>query len=187
MSRVPPLDEATLSDEQRRVYDAIAAGPRGYVRGPLAVWLQSPGLAHRAQELGAFCRYGSSLPQRLSELAIVTTASHWRAGYEWHVHATIAGRAGIADDVLEAIRTRTQPPFVHADERIVHRFATELLTMHRIADETWQRAQEILGMRAVVDLVGVLGYYGLISMTINAFEIPVPDGAVDAFANVSEP
>jgi 4-carboxymuconolactone decarboxylase len=33
----------------------------------------------------------------------------------------------------------------------------------------------------VVDLVGVLGYYGLISMTINAFEIPLPDGSQDPF------
>jgi len=96
VTREPVLDVGSMSEEQRRVYDAIAAGPRGVVRGPLAVWLQSPGLAQRAQDLGAFCRYGSSLPPRLSELAILVTGAHWRAGYEWCVHAPIARSAGLA-------------------------------------------------------------------------------------------
>jgi 4-carboxymuconolactone decarboxylase len=76
MSRVPDLDPEKLSPEQRKVYDAIVAGPRGRVVGPLRVWLQSPELADRAQALGAFCRFGTSLPPRLSELAILVTAAH---------------------------------------------------------------------------------------------------------------
>jgi 4-carboxymuconolactone decarboxylase len=183
MSRVPALSVEALNDEQRRVYYAIAAGPRGSVPGPLAVWLQSPQLAQRAQELGVFCRYGSSLPARLSELAIVTTAAYWRAGYEWYAHAALALHAGITEEALEAIRKRETPVLVQPDERIVYEFATELLTTHRIPDTTWMRAQQILGMHSVVDLVGVLGYYGLISMTITAFEIPVPAGGKDAFAD----
>lgn len=181
MTRAPQLDVDRLDDEQRRVYDAISAGPRGSVRGPLAVWLQSPQLAARAQELGAFCRYGSSLPPRLSELAICTMAGHWRAGYEWHAHAGIARSAGVSDAVLEALRTGATPNFVAADERVVHRFSHELLTRQRVSQPTWDEAQALLGMRTVVDLVGVLGYYTLISMTINAFEIPVPAGAPDPF------
>jgi 4-carboxymuconolactone decarboxylase len=183
MRRVPPLVIDALTDEQRRAYDAIAAGPRGSVRGPLEVWLQSPTLAQRAQELGAFCRYGSSLPPRLSELAIVVTAAHWRAGYEWQAHAPMASAAGISNAVLDAIRTGGAPTFEHDDERIVHRFATELLGTHRISDATWQSAQNALGMRAVIDLIGVLGYYGLISMTINACEIPIAAGTPDPFSD----
>lgn len=182
MTREPALDVGSLSQEQRVVYDAIHAGPRGTVRGPLAVWLQSPGLAQRAQELGAFCRYGTSLPPRLSELAILVTGAHWRAGYEWHVHEPIARQNGVSEDVVEAIRTGQAPVFVQEDERVVHRFATELLTAHEVSDDTWARAQSLLGMRAVVDLVGLLGYYGLISMTINAFRIGLPEGAHDPFA-----
>ena len=182
MTREPALDVESMSGEQRRVYDAIAAGPRGAVRGPLAVWLQSPGLAGRAQELGAYCRYGSSLPPRLSELAILVTGAHWRAGYEWSVHAPIARDAGLSEAAVEAIRRNETPAFAREDERIVHRFAVEMLTAHEVCDETWARAQAVLGVRCVVDLVGVLGYYGLVSMTIKSFRIALPDGAADPFA-----
>ena len=184
MARMPPLSVDALSEDQRRVYDAIAAGPRGVVRGPLAVWLQSHGLAARAQELGAYCRYGSSLPPGLSELAIVVTAAYWRSGYEWSVHAPIALRSGVSEAALEAIRSRQAPVFDDPQQGVVHAFATELLNSRRVCDATWERAHALLGMQALVDLVGVLGYYGLISMTINAFEIPA-DGD-DPFADAAQ-
>ena len=72
--RLVPPDPATLTEDQRRVYDQITNGPRGQVRGPLAIWLHRPGLAETAQSLGAYCRYGSSLEPRLSELAILCMA-----------------------------------------------------------------------------------------------------------------
>lgn len=183
MTRVPPLDPDSLSPEQRAVYDAISAGPRGSVRGPLAVWLQSPPLAQRAQELGAYCRFGSSLPPRLSELAILVTARHWRSAYEWHAHAPFAKRGGLSDAAIEAIRTATEPALAGEDERVVYRFASEMLRDRAISQPTFDEAQRVLGMRAVVDLVGVLGYYGLISMTINAFEIPLPPGEPNPFSD----
>src|SRR6202162_2531654 len=81
MPRIPDLVLEKLSAEQRRAYDAIVAGPRGRVVGPLRVWLESPQLADHAQALGAFCRFGTSLPPRLSELAIITTGAFRRAGF----------------------------------------------------------------------------------------------------------
>ncbi|HEX2654395.1 MAG TPA: carboxymuconolactone decarboxylase family protein [Xanthobacteraceae bacterium] len=182
MSRVPELIPEKLSPEQRRVYDAIASGPRGVVQGPLRVWLQSAELADRAQALGAFCRFGTSLPPRLSELAIITTGAYWRAGFEWHVHAPIAVKAGVPEDAVEAIRAGKPARFVKSDEAAVHAFASELLETRRVSEATYQRAVTELGIKGVVELVGVLGYYGLISMTINAFEVPVPAGAKEPFA-----
>lgn len=181
MQRLPDIDPASLSPEQRRVYDAILSGPRGVVQGPLRVWVNSPGLADKAQALGAFCRYGTSLPQRLSELAIITTGAHWKAGFEWAVHAPVARESGIDPAAIEAIRTGREPSFEAADERAVYAFASELLRDRRVSDQTYRTAAECLGRVGVVDLVGVLGYYGLISMTINAFEVPLPEGAPDPF------
>ena len=182
MTRIPDLDPAAMTPEQRRVHDMIASGPRGLVQGPLRVWLHSPALAERAQALGAFCRYGSSLPPRLSELAILITGAFWQAGFEWHVHAPIAIKAGIDPAVAAAIRTGATPVFAQEDEAAVHQFATELLRTRTVTEAGFARVRAALGDEGVVDLVAVLGYYGFISMTINAFAVPLPEGAADPFA-----
>ena len=181
MPRLPDLVVEELSPEQRRIHDAIVAGPRGTVPGPLRVWLNSAELADRAQALGAFCRYGTVLPPRLSELAIITTGAYWKAGYEWAVHAPIALKTGLDPQVVEAIRTGEPPHFERSDEAALHAFAHELLHNRKVSAETYQRAEKELGSRALVDLVGILGYYGLISLTIVAFESPVPAGEPEPF------
>jgi len=170
-----------MSPEQLEAYEAIKNGPRGVVQGPLEAWLNSAGLAARAQALGAFCRFGSSLPPRLSELAILITGAFWQAGFEWHVHAPIGIKAGLDPAVVETLRIGGTPNFVQEDEAAIYAFATELLTAKQVSSPTYQRALTLFGVTGTVDLVGVLGYYGLISMTIKAFEIPVPAGAAEPF------
>src|SRR5499433_2213506 len=132
MPRTPEIVYAELDADQRRVYDAIIAGPRGQVQGPLKVWLQSADLADRAQALGAFCRYGTSLPPRLSELAIITIGAYWQAAFEWYAHAPLAQKAGIDPAAIEAIRTGKSPKFSRDDEAALHGFAHELLNTHRV-------------------------------------------------------
>jgi 4-carboxymuconolactone decarboxylase len=181
LSRPPVLDETHLTAEQHVVFDDIRSGPRGLVEGPLRVWLQSPAFAERAQKLGAFCRYGTRIPARLSELAIVTVGAHWRSGFEWSVHAPIAAKAGIDSEVLEAIRAGARPSFIRADERAVYRFSQELLETKRISEDAYKEVVELVGTEGAVELVGILGYYTLICMTINAFEIPTADGTPEPF------
>jgi 4-carboxymuconolactone decarboxylase len=185
MARTPDIVDAELDVDQRRVYDAIIAGPRGQVQGPLKVWLQSAQLADRAQALGAFCRFGTSLPPRLSELAIIITGAYWRAGFEWFAHAPIAIKAGIDPAAVEAIRTGKEPTLKQPDEAAVYAYAHELLTAHEVSEPTYQNALARLGKKGVVELTGILGYYGLISMTIKAFEVPLPPGTPEPFADVS--
>jgi 4-carboxymuconolactone decarboxylase len=179
--RIADWKPEELTPAQRQVHDAIIAGPRRRVEGPLRVWLLSPGFAERAQELGAFCRYNTSLPPRLSELAILVTGAFWQAGFEWHAHAPIALKAGLAADAIEAIRLGNFPKFAREDERAVYEFSRELWTKRRVSDATYRRIAELLGKETVVELVAILGYYGLISMTINTFEVPLPDGADQPF------
>jgi 4-carboxymuconolactone decarboxylase len=181
MPRPLVLDEETLTPEQRPIFEAIRSGPRGIVEGPLRVWLQSPGLADKAQALGAYCRYGTSLPPRLSELAIITVGAWWRSGFEWHVHAPIAEKAGVAPAIVEAIRTGAAPPITAEDEAAVHAFSSELLENRAVSDGTYARTEAVLGTAGTVELVGILGYYTLICMTINAFHVPVPPGAPEPF------
>ena len=110
MSRLPDLDPEKFSPEQKKVHEAVLAGPRGKVVGPIKVWLKNPGLAEHAQALGAYCRFNSSLPPRLSELAICITGSFWKANYEWFAHAPLAIKAGI-----DAGRDRGDPHRRHAE------------------------------------------------------------------------
>jgi len=170
--RITPPSLDSMTPQQRQAHDGIANGPRGVVRGPVATWLHTPELAQRAQLLGEYCRYQSSLPPRLSELAILITAQYWQAAYEWNGHVPLARAGGLSDAVIEAVRCNQRPVFEHEDESLVHALATELLWMREVSECTWQHAHLVLGTQGVVDLVGVLGYYGLISMTIKTFCLP---------------
>jgi 4-carboxymuconolactone decarboxylase len=171
MTRIHNLDPATMTAEQRRVYDAIASSPRGGVRGPLAVWLHRPELADKAQALGTYCRYGTSLEKRLSELAIIILGRIWNAEFEWQAHKPIALQNGVSEAVVEAIRTHVTPVFEMEDEALVYDFVTTLHRERGIPDDLYARAVSILGEGGVVDLVGIAGYYTLVSMTIQAFGV----------------
>jgi 4-carboxymuconolactone decarboxylase len=175
-NRLPVLDETALTPQQRAVFDAIASGPRGAVHGPLRVWLQSPGLAARAQALGQYARYDSLLPPVLSELAILVTARVWTSGFEWSHHAPIAIAAGVAEDAVTAIGHARRVSFADAKMQAVFDFAVELQRDRLVGDATYDAALGALGQQACVDLVGICGYYTLISMTINTFDVPDGDG-----------
>jgi 4-carboxymuconolactone decarboxylase len=114
----------------------------------------------------------------LSELAICVTGRFWSAHYEWYVHAPLAIKAGISEDIITAIRENRQPSFVEEDEQLVHDISLVLHRDHRIPDDLYRRGTEVLGTKAMVDLVGLLGYYTLISMTLNAFDVQLPGDAV---------
>lgn len=178
MSRLPELTPDTMTAEQRHVYDRIVSGPRGGIGGPFLPWLHSPELADRAQNLGEFCRFRSALPPRLSELAILVTGRFWRAQFEWYMHARMALKAGVSPDIIAAIEARKTPTFANRDEEIVYTFARELHADHNVSDATYAAARDVLSTAGVVDLVAILGYYTLVSMTLNVFQVPVPGGAV---------
>ena len=176
MTRLPVPAPAQMSAEQRTIHDRIASGPRGGVRGPLALWLHRPELADKAQALGRYCRYETCLPPRLSELAILTTARIWDAAYEWQAHLQPAREAGLSEEVIVALGADKTPAFHNPDEELVYSFTRELNLTKAVSDDLYARTVAGLGPDATVDLVGVLGYYSLISMTIKAFDVLPPDG-----------
>lgn len=175
--RLGAPDPSRYDARQKEIHEAIASGPRGGVRGPLAVWLHRPELAARAQELGRYCRYDTKLGPRLSELAILTIARIWNAEYEWYAHRKHGLEAGLSEAVVEAIRNRTDPPFADEEEAIVHAFTSTAMTTRQVPDALYAKAETILGTDRLVDLVGVLGYYSLISLTLNIFRISPPSDA----------
>ncbi|KGK42590.1 4-carboxymuconolactone decarboxylase [Nitrincola sp. A-D6] len=170
-SRLTELTPENTTTEQQRVLDSILNGPRGNLDGPFLAWVHSPELADHAQKLGAYCRYHSRIPLRLSELAILTTAACWQSQAEWQIHEPIAHQAGISSQISEAIRTDKEPVFADAQEQLVYQITRTLYKSKRISDSLYQQAVAILGEAALVDLIGILGYYSLVAMTLNVFEV----------------
>ena len=177
MSRLPSLTLDAMSDAQRRIHDDTVAGPRGRMPAPLAVWLRSPQLADRAQRLGEFLRYQTTLPPRLSELAILVTARFWTAHYEWAAHEKEALKAGVSPEVIESIARREPPVFDRRDEQAVWNVVGDLHRAHRVSDAVYAEAMAALGEQGVVELVGIVGYYTLVAMTLNVFQIGEEAGA----------
>ncbi len=177
MPRLGEIDRARLSEQQRRVADQIQSGPRGGLAGPFWPWLRSPELADRAQKLGEFARFNTSVPPRLFELAVLVTAQQWKAQFEWYAHAKLARKAGLGEEIIAAIHAGNRPKFAAADEAAVYGFATELYARRRVGDAAYAAALAHLGEQGIVELVGILGYYALVSMTLNVFGIEVPEGS----------
>ena len=176
MTRIPEQSTEQMDTIQKGIYDDFMAGRRRSLRGPFHARRHSPGLADPAQKLGAFCRFSSSLPKRLSELAIIVTARFWCAQFEWYAHAPMAMEAGVSSNAVEAIRLKQKPPLSREDEILIYDFVSELLDHRTGSQVTYDRAQVMLGDRGVVDLVGIVGYYCLVSVTLNVFDMPLPDG-----------
>ena len=183
--RLPIIDEAHMNEAQSRLLEAIRSGPRGKSitpRGPFAVWLHAPEFGHLAQALGGHCRYRTGLPPRLSEFAILCTARLWRAQYEWFAHEPMAEKAGVTTKTIAALRAGREPASAPKDERAIHTFIRELYKTNRVSDRAYKRVHAFLGDAGMVELVGILGYYVMISMTLNVFRMMPPADAELAFA-----
>jgi len=176
MPRFPDLSPDRMTEAQKRVAEAIASGPRGGIRGPFAVLLRSPELADRVQKLGEHLRFHSSLPARLNEFAIIINARFWESKYEWFAHRPLAVKAGLAEAIADAVAKGQRPDGMKEDEALVYDFCTTLHRRHLVDDPVFERAKALLGEQGVVDLIGVSGYYTLVSMVLNVAEIPLPAG-----------
>jgi len=186
--RFKQISPENLTPEQRTLADTIRSGPRSAVKnssaaklgplgGPFNVFLRSPGVGHIIQSLGAEIRFRSSIPSKLNELAIITTARHWTCQYEWLAHHRLALEAGLDPAIAEDIAQGRRPRKMSADEAIVYSFSRELHQTHGVSDATYRAAFERFGERGVMDLIAVNGYYGLVSMTLNVDRTPLPGGA----------
>ncbi len=176
MSRIGEINREAMTPAQRRVHDEIAAGPRGGVRGPFPALLGSPGLCDPVQKAGAYLRYESGVPARLRELAILCVVRYWGAAPEWLAHAPLAAAEGLAGQAIDALRRGVAPRFAEEAERTVHAFCRETLTAKRVSAPTFEAARALLGEEGLVDLIGLIGYYSLVSFALNGFEIAPPDG-----------
>ena len=172
MTRIKDWKVEELSEEQKEIHDTIVSGPRGHVVGPLRIWLNNPGLARSAQTVGEYARYGTSLSKGLSELAIITTGRVWSSAFEWEHHAPLAIEGGIDPENVNIISKGQRPNFTKVEEEAVFDFAAEANILKNVSDNTYNNLVNIINETAAIDIVGICGYYSLISMTLNVFKVP---------------
>ncbi|MGA7852020.1 MAG: hypothetical protein WCA15_01770 [Candidatus Acidiferrales bacterium] len=175
--RFKPLVYDQMTPEQKIMTDDVLRGERGSMNGPYNVLLRSPEMGDLAQKYGAYLRFHSSVPRKLNEFAILITARHWNSQYEWYAHHKYGLQAGLNPEVIAALAVGKRPSPMEPDEEIVYNFCTELLDAKQVSDATFEAAKEKLGERGVVDLIGVVGYYQLVSMLLNVDGYPLPDDA----------
>ena len=187
-ARLAVLPEADLNDAQKTLLAALRSGPRGNslaLRGPFAAWMHAPEFGLLAQALGAHCRYNTTLPPRLSEFAILCTARLWRAQFEWYAHEPMALKGGVKPKTIADLRAGREPKSAPRDERAIYAFVQELYKTRRVSDRTYKRVNALIGDHATVELVGICGYYALISMTLNVFRMLPPEDEKLAFPEPS--
>jgi 4-carboxymuconolactone decarboxylase len=181
--RLPEITEAKMTPAQRALVDSIRSGPRGVFKmsGPFAVYLHAPEFGELAQKLGGHLRFKTSIAPRLSEFAILVTAHFWQAQYEWAAHEPIALKQGVKPETIKDLRAGRTPKRLPKDERAIFDFAKELFKTKRVSDRNYARANAVLGNAGTVELVGLLGYYSTVAMTLDVFRMPVPDGTPAPF------
>ncbi len=174
--RFKPLAYGEMSPEQKTMFEHLLSGERQGAGGPFNVLLRSPEMGDLAQQFGAQMRFHSSLPSKLNELAIIITARHWTAQYEWYAHRRAAKNAGLDEAIIQAIAEGKRPSRMQPEEEVIYNFCAELLNTRQVSDATFKAAADKFGERGVVDAIGVMGYYQLVSMLLNVDRYPLPAG-----------
>ena len=184
MSKLPLLGLQDLDAEQKDLWDYILKGPRGaslsgplkFLPGPFNPWMQIPSFGKLAAEMGERLRFRSVLPGKLRELAILTTGVRWQAEFEFWAHARVARAEGLPEAVIDALKAGTAVPYEDDLQRVVHAAAKDLVETGRLRPNFADELADALGWPAVVELVALAGFYCMVSFTLNAFEVPLPDG-----------
>jgi 4-carboxymuconolactone decarboxylase len=177
VDRLPTIPPAQYTAEQKQAATDFEAARKVPVFGPFEPLMYSPQVMSQARAMGDYLRYKSAIGNTLTELTILITAREWAQDYEWSVHYPIALKAGIRQEVADAIGVGRRPATMSADEAIVYDYASELLKDKRISDATFERAKSRFGSRGVVDMTGIVGYYTFLAMQLNAAQYQPPKNA----------
>lgn len=172
MARLAPLTPDRLSSEQASLYEAIRLGPRGEVPSVLAVCLRSPSFLGRFHKLGEYMRYDLSVPAALREIAILAVAAWYGAAYIRRVHEPLARKAGLSDTVIAAIAAGRTPPLEAGDEQLIYNLTRDVLESRgKIASTTYEALVTAVGEKATVELIGAIGFYGMVATILNTLDI----------------
>jgi 4-carboxymuconolactone decarboxylase len=170
MARIPARTFEELDAEEKRIWQDVGAARSGSPGGPFAVWMHHPKIADAVNQFGNLLRTGE-LGRKMMEFVTLIVARDWTAQYVFAAHVPAAREYGIADDIIEAIRTRRTPVFIDAEEKLVYDTTRELLDSKHLSDESYALAEKTLGRNRLIELVTTIGFYMTASIMVNTFEI----------------
>jgi 4-carboxymuconolactone decarboxylase len=180
--RLKLLSPGEMNADQKQTYDESVAGKRGRAPAPMMAWLNSPAMARHATRLGEELRFNTMFPAKLSEIAILVTARHYTAHYEWYAHKRLALQGGMDPAIPDAIRDRRTPVFDDPKGKTIYEVAKSLHEGHGLSKNLYDEAVKVLTERGLVEVIGLCGYYSLVSLTLNTFEFGLPDGEISDLA-----
>jgi 4-carboxymuconolactone decarboxylase len=170
--RMPPLPREAMDDAQRAASDELIAGPRKGVKGPFIPLMRSPRLLAPLQRAGEYLRFDSAVSRRVSEFATLVVSRQWTQQFEWFTHVPLALQEGTSAETIEALRVGRRPATMSAEEAFVYDFILELTTHRGVSDGSYVECVERFGERGIIDLVGLIGYFTMVSMVLNVARTP---------------
>jgi 4-carboxymuconolactone decarboxylase len=180
ITRFAPLKAEELNPAQKAWADMIAAPPRNakFNNPPYRAYIRNPDLAPRLTAMSEYLRWNTSLPPRLSELAILINARHWTTQYEWFAHYPLAIKGGLDPKVASDIALGKRPDTMKDDEAALYDLVIALYRDKKVSDPVYKAALDKFGERGIMDIIGIIGYYDVTSMTLITMQAGAPNDSV---------
>jgi 4-carboxymuconolactone decarboxylase len=185
--RFKPLKYDDMTPEQKTMIDHLLAGERRGAGGPFNVLLRSPEVGDLGQQFGGAMRFRTTLPRDVAEVIIIMTGRFWMAQYEWNAHKAAALQNGVNPAIVDAIATGKRPTGMAPEMELAYNLIDELLTTHQVTDATFKATKDKYGERGLVDMIGLSGWYGLVSMLLNVDRYPLPQGVQPGLKPLDNP
>lgn len=166
---------ATFDPAQQEAAEELINGPRRGVYGPFRPLLHRPSLLRTVAKVGETLRFEGALDAALREWTICVVARELSNVFEWDMHHPLAEAAGVPASALAALDAgEPSPPELRTDLGLARKVAGELISLHRLRDETWTDALEVLGEPALVELITLVGYFAMVCWLMNVARTPGP-------------
>jgi len=187
--RLPLLAPADLKPDQRKLYDDMRQGieanfkgftaidQQGKLIGPWNPWLNFCKFGGPVWELVKALSSSPSLPRPVREIAILVTGAKFKSAYEIYAHVLVAELRGIPDDKIATIIAGQRPGDLTREEAVAYDMASALVSGGVLPPLTYKQAIDLFGQDGTAEFIYLVGLYCMVSVTLNGFDVPVPDDA----------
>jgi len=162
-NRFPVIKREGLDEAGKKLYDVRVDG-----FGPGGIRLYSPSVAETMTAVNEYLRRKSGLDPRLVELAILVTAREMDCEYVWTAHEPAAKKAGVAQDMIDAVKYRKPVTALGDKEAVIIQLGRDSIVKHKVGSDTFAHAIKLFGNQGVVNIVSLMGDYAATTMLLNA-------------------